>query len=220
MENTVENSEHMESSVLGDSDKGSRLEAPQIGATGRDQAKQGAGETHLNGGNHPTPSNPSPENLEGLAEKVDTLGLHATSKNRCGAARKRARKARLAEDPSGDSGGGQPRSALGDETHTKPGTSGVQRGKPTETRGSQRAHKSDNGRPGALPRDGQAKRSKKGEQLSYTRVAWEGFRVAVVCEDYPESQISKENFTAIQWAIGQLVDELPEGLNPRLVDSY
>ena len=45
--------------------------------------------------------------------------------------------------------------------------------------------------------------------------------MAVVCEDYLESQISKENFTAIQWAIGRLVDELPEeGLTPRLVDSY
>jgi hypothetical protein len=31
--------------------------------------------------------------------------------------------------------------------------------------------------------------------------------VAVVCEDYPESQISKLNFTDIQRAIGRLVDE-------------
>jgi hypothetical protein len=45
--------------------------------------------------------------------------------------------------------------------------------------------------------------------------------VAVVCENYPESQISKENFTDIQQAIGRLVDELPEeGFTPRLVDSY
>ena len=44
--------------------------------------------------------------------------------------------------------------------------------------------------------------------------------MAVVCEDYPESHISKENFTAIQRAIGWLVDELPEGLTPRLVASY
>jgi len=45
--------------------------------------------------------------------------------------------------------------------------------------------------------------------------------VAVVCEDYLESQISKENFTDIQRAIGRLVDELPEeGLTSRLVDSY
>ena len=45
--------------------------------------------------------------------------------------------------------------------------------------------------------------------------------MAVVCEDYPESQISKENYTDIYRAIGWLVDELPEeGLTPRLVDSY
>jgi len=45
--------------------------------------------------------------------------------------------------------------------------------------------------------------------------------VAVVCENYPESQISKENFTDIQRAICRLVDELPEeGFSPSLVDSY
>ena len=62
-------------------------------------------------------------------EKVGTLGLQATSKNRCGAAKKRARKARLAEAPSGDPGGNQP------HTMQKPGTSGVQRGKPMESGG-------------------------------------------------------------------------------------
>ena len=45
--------------------------------------------------------------------------------------------------------------------------------------------------------------------------------MVVVCENYPDSQISKENFTHIQWAISQLVDELPEeGFTLRLVDSY
>jgi hypothetical protein len=45
--------------------------------------------------------------------------------------------------------------------------------------------------------------------------------VAVVCENYLESQISKENFTDIQRAIGRLVDEFPEeGFTSRLVDSY
>ena len=34
--------------------------------------------------------------------------------------------------------------------------------------------------------------------------------MAVVCENYPENQISKENFTDVQWSIGRLVDELPE----------
>jgi hypothetical protein len=45
--------------------------------------------------------------------------------------------------------------------------------------------------------------------------------VAVVGDDYPRSSTLRENFLNIQWAIGQLVDELPEeGLTPRLVDSY
>jgi hypothetical protein len=45
--------------------------------------------------------------------------------------------------------------------------------------------------------------------------------VAVVCEDYPCSQISRENFVDIQQAIGLLVDELPdEGFTHRLVNSY
>jgi hypothetical protein len=45
--------------------------------------------------------------------------------------------------------------------------------------------------------------------------------VAVVGEDYLESQISRENFMDIQRAIGRLVDELPEeGFTPRLADSY
>jgi hypothetical protein len=45
--------------------------------------------------------------------------------------------------------------------------------------------------------------------------------VAVVCENYPDSQLTKENFADIQRAIGRLVDELPEeGFTPRLVDSY
>ena len=45
--------------------------------------------------------------------------------------------------------------------------------------------------------------------------------MVVVCENYLESQISKENFTDIQRAIGRLMDELPEeGFTRRLVDSY
>ena len=87
--------------------------------------------------------------------------------------------------------------------------------------GSHRDQVSDSGRPGALLRGGQAKRPKQGGQLSYARVAQEGLWVTVVCENYPESQIAKENFTDIQRAIGRLVDELPEeGFTPRLVDSY
>ena len=68
---------------------------------------------------------------------------------------------------------------------------------------------------------GQAKRLKQPGQLGYARAAREGLLVAVVSENYPESQLSKENFVDIQLAVGLLVDELPEeGFNPSLVDSY
>ena len=123
----------MESSTSGDSDKGSCTEALQIGVTGRDPGEQGAGETPLIGGGSPSPCNLSSENLT----EGGTLGLQATSKNRCGAAKKRVRRARLVEAPSGDSGGGQPRSPPGGQPQNlqKPDTSGVQQGKSTESRG-------------------------------------------------------------------------------------
>ena len=81
--------------------------------------------------------------------------------------------------------------------------------------GSHRAQASDRSRPGALP-SGEAKRPKQVGQLSYARVTREGLQVAVVCENYLESQISKENFTDFQRAIGRLVNELPEeGFTPQ-----
>jgi len=81
-------------------------EAPQIGVTVREPVEQGVDETTLIGGECLSPSNVSGENLEFLAEKVDTLGLQTTSKNRCCAAKKLARKARLGRAPSGNSGDG------------------------------------------------------------------------------------------------------------------
>jgi hypothetical protein len=44
----------------------------------------------------------------GLIENVGTFDLQSLRKNRCDAAKKQARKARLAEDPDGDSENGQP----------------------------------------------------------------------------------------------------------------
>jgi hypothetical protein len=74
---------------------------------------------------------------------------------------------------------------------------------------------------GGTPEGGQAKRPKQTGQTSYARAAQEGLRVAIVSADYPREQISRDNFTHIQRAIGRLVDELPEeGFTPRLVDSY
>ena len=85
-----------------------------------------------------------------LTEKVGTLGLRATSKNRCGASKKRARRARLAEALSGDSGGGQTRSAPGDQPQTLRFSGTNLR----RVEGSQLAQASDSSRPGGLPKGG------------------------------------------------------------------
>ena len=74
---------------------------------------------------------------------------------------------------------------------------------------------------GGTPEDGRAKRPKQTGQPGYTRVSREGHRIAVVCDDYPKTQVSREHFVDIQRSIGRLVDELPEeGFTPRLANSY
>jgi hypothetical protein len=71
------------------------------------------------------------------------------------------------------------------------------------------------------PEGRRAKRPKQVGQLSYARATREGILMAIVGEDYPGIQTSRENFADVQHAIGRLVDELPEeGFNPSLVDSY
>ena len=45
--------------------------------------------------------------------------------------------------------------------------------------------------------------------------------MAIVCAVYLEVQVSKENLTNIEQAVGELVDMLPkEGFTPRLIDMY
>jgi hypothetical protein len=181
-------------------------------------------------GEHLISSEKTPENLEGLTEKVGTLGLQVRKRNHCGAAKKRERRARAAEAPAGDSGSGRPRTASGDQPRTQQGIGapGAQQGKepaparrvPTEKGGHLLGPSKRQRSAGGTPEGGQAKRPKQLGQLGYAIVAREGLRVAVV-EDYPKSQISRENFLYIQRAIGWLVDELhEEGLTPRLADSY
>ena len=112
--------------------------------------------------------------------------------------------------------------AVNHKTLQKPGTAGVQGGKSKESRGLPLGPSKRQRLAGVTHEGrGRLRGPKQVGQLSYTRVAQEGLRVAVVCENYPESQISKENFTDIQRAICRLVDELPEeGFSPSLVDSY
>jgi hypothetical protein len=129
MENTNKNLGHKESSAVGDSDKGSCSEVPH-GAAGQNPVEQGAGETPLIGEEHLSPSSLSSENLENLTDKVGTLSLQVTRKNRCGAVKKRARMVRLAEAPTGDSGSSLPQLSLGSQPQIlqKPSTSGAQQG--------------------------------------------------------------------------------------------
>jgi len=218
MEHTFINLEDKDSSPPGESDKGSCTEGLQIGAAGRNPVEQGAGETPLIGEEHSSPGSISPENLEGLTEKVSTLGLQVTRKNRCGAAKKWTRKTRLTKAPTGVSGCSQPLPAPGrwPQTPQKPGTSGARHG-----RGVCSAELKSTENKGHPHGPSKQQRPKQGGQLSYTRATWEDVQVTVVCKNYPENQISKENFVDIQWAIGQLVDEFPEdGFTPKLVDSY
>jgi hypothetical protein len=126
MENTYINLEHKENSAPGDSDNGSCSEALYRTA-GQNPVEQGAGRTPVIGEEHLSPSSLISENLECLTEKVGTLGLQVNRKNCCGAAKKQARKAKVAEAPTEDSGSSQTRPAPGGQPQTlqKPGTSGA-----------------------------------------------------------------------------------------------
>jgi len=126
MDNTETNLEK-ESSAVWDSNKGLCPEAP-CGAAEWNPVKQRVGETPLTGEEHLSIGCQTPENLEGLTEKICTLGLQATKKNCCGAAKKWARRARFADVPTGDSSGGQPHLAPVDQSQTlqKPDISGAQ----------------------------------------------------------------------------------------------
>jgi hypothetical protein len=102
--------EFKESSTTGDSSKGStegssqgtlwHLKAPP-GAIGQDPDVQGEGEAPDSWEQHLSPERKSSENLEGLAEKVGTLDLRTPKKNRSGATKKQARRAKAAGAPAG-----------------------------------------------------------------------------------------------------------------------
>jgi hypothetical protein len=74
MEHTKKTTEEKESSVLWAYDKGSCTEAPH-GATAQSPAEQKEGDTPLTGGEHPPQAERTQVSLEGLTEKVGTLGL-------------------------------------------------------------------------------------------------------------------------------------------------
>jgi hypothetical protein len=126
MDNMKVKLEKKESSATWASEKGSCTEAPP-GATEQKPTEHGTSETPLTGEEHSSSCSQTTESMEGLTEKVGTLGLQVTKTNRCGAARKRARKAKSAEAPTGATDGGQPQSAAGGQPldSQEPGTSGL-----------------------------------------------------------------------------------------------
>jgi hypothetical protein len=89
---------------------------------------QGTGETPTTWEECVSSSSLSSENLEVLPENVGTLGLRGVRRNRCGAAKKQARKTKMAEALTRDSSGGQLRPFRSGQLQTlqEPGTSGAQ----------------------------------------------------------------------------------------------
>ena len=159
MENTELNLEEKESSAVWDSGMGSCSQAPH-GAVGQGPVQQREGGTLLIEEEHLSSISQTTENLEGLTETVGTLGLQVSRRNCCGAAKRQARKAGLAEAPSGDTSGGQPRSTPGSQTQTQQGPAhlGLKKdedllwlsGRPQRVEGVCRAQANGSGRPEAL----------------------------------------------------------------------
>ena len=120
----------------------------------------------------------------------------------------------------------QPAQSSQKQTLQEPSTSGTQGADnvqvksgpgPKSPQGPSKHQRLSRGTPGG----GQAKRPRTTGQLGCATTAQEGIRMAIVCEGYPEAQVSKDNFINIQRAISRLVDELPEeGFTPRLVDMF
>jgi len=81
---------------------------PLQSATKQNLSLPGTSETLVSWEEHLSPSSPSSENLEMLAEKTGTLDLKNINKNNSGATKKGARKARLANAPARDSPSNQP----------------------------------------------------------------------------------------------------------------
>jgi len=145
----------MESSAVWASDKGSCSEAPK-GAAGQNPVELGTGGTPVIEEEQLSCSQTS-ENLEGMTEKFGTLGLRLVRKNRWSVARKTARKAKLAEAPTGASDGGQPQPTSGDQMqnlqkHSTCAAYHVQSNRNSQrVRGTTKAHKrqrSSGGTPG------------------------------------------------------------------------
>jgi hypothetical protein len=193
MEKTNTDPEPKERSLTGDSSKYSRdgssdgdlpcSEAVQR-ATAQNHSMSGTCETPQ--GEHLSSDKDDTGNLVVLANKVGTLDLPPGKRNRSGAAKKRARRARQAGARTGDPACIQPPFEGGQtQTWQKPSTSGLQ-GKRKRQRTS-----------GSTPEDRQVKGPMSSGQHSYTRVTQEGLRMAIICDGYPKVQVTEDDFEKI-----------------------
>jgi hypothetical protein len=174
MVNAELNLEEKESSAVWDYGMGSCSKAP-CGAVGQGPVERREGGTPLIEGEHLSSSSQAPKNLEGLTETVGTLGLQVSRRSRCGAAKRRARRAGLAEAPTGDSSGGQPRSAPGGQSQTQQGPAylGLNKdedllwlsGRPRRVEVVCETQANGSGRPGAL-------RGRAGREAQDVWAAW------------------------------------------------
>jgi hypothetical protein len=141
------------------------------------------------------------------------LQLQKHKKDRCGSAKKRARKTRRLEAPTA---GGQPQTTSGEPQKLQvPSTSaakgeGAPSAQPESLEGEVPTHaqKRQRSADGTLE-GGQTNWPKQTGQLRYARAAKEGVRVVVVNEDYRGTQPSRDAFVNIKKEIGRFVDELP-----------
>jgi hypothetical protein len=67
---------------------------------------------------------------------------------------------------------------------------------------------------GGTPECKQVKRTRQNGQLSYAGTAPEGLQMVIICDSYPETQVSKKKFVSFQHAIGGLVEKLLEEGSP------
>jgi len=177
---------------------------------------------------HLSPCSLSSENPEGLTAKGGTLGLQAARKNHCRATKKQARRARVAGSLDGDSVIGQSRLTQGSQKQAlwEPRTSGTQglenmQVKPGPVQKPSQGPSKCQKLSGSTPGGGQAKRSRTTGQLSHATATQEGVWMAIVYEGYVDAQVSIDDSTNIQQAIGQLVDELSEErFTPRLINMF
>jgi hypothetical protein len=200
IEKLMTDPEPKECPLTGDSSYGDLpcLEALQR-ATGQNPSVLGIGETLGSQGEHLPSSSNNTGNLEVVTEKVGTLDLQCVEKNHSGGIKKRARGARWAGAPTGESTCDQPL-LRGCQTQT------LQQSSTSELQ-SKRKHLRSSG---TMPESGQAKRSRSSGQPSYARAAQGGLKMAIICDGYPKVEVSKDDFVKIQWATGGLLDGLPE----------